>query len=54
MTEVKSCTTLSPGLIPEELRGMSIFELVEFVAKQMRIKKEVKISPSLSLRLCPR
>ena len=28
------------GLLPRELTGMSIFELVEFVAKHMRIKKE--------------
>ena len=29
---------MTAGLIPEELKGMSIFELVDFVAKQMNMK----------------
>ena len=32
---------MTAGLLPEELTGMSIFELVEFVAKHMRLKKEL-------------
>lgn len=33
---------MATGLLPEELTGMSIFELVEFVAKHMmRLKKEL-------------
>ena len=31
---------MTAGLIPEELKGMSIFELVDFVAKHMRLKKD--------------
>ena len=30
---------MTAGLIPEELKGMSIFELVDFVAKHMKMKK---------------
>jgi hypothetical protein len=31
---------MTAGMVPQELKGMSIFELVEFVAKHMRLKKE--------------